>query len=115
MWQSIAIDVSILLKPKDGVLMPISMTSRMYRAFNRVTFDLQLGWQAQNDVQQHARLCPMGRRISIQDGSDFWHCEEHCEILYDSRREVRTYDFCRVYSRVDLIDPGADDEDAEMD
>ncbi|CAL1148386.1 unnamed protein product [Cladocopium goreaui] len=72
------------------------------------TQDLGAGYQAQMDVRQHVRRCPLGDEIHIQDGSSVWHRDDECDELYDSGREIRIFQPCAVCSRQDLVVPGDD-------
>ena len=72
------------------------------------TQDLGAGYQAQMDVRQHVRRCPLGDEIHIQDGSSVWHRDDECDELYNSGREIRIFQPCAVCSRQDLVVPGED-------
>ena len=72
------------------------------------TQDLGAGYQAQMDVRQHVRRCPLGDEIHIQDGSSVWHRDDECDELYNSGREIRIFQPCAVCSRQDLVIPGED-------
>ena len=51
--------------------------------------DLDDGYQARVDLDDHSLVCAMGHPISIQDGTNVWHANEHCDQLYESGREIR--------------------------
>ena len=82
--------------------------TEMQQALLLATNDLGPGYQAQMDLRQHVRRCPLNDEVYIQDGSSCWHRDEECEELYESGREIRTYQFCPICARQDLVVPGND-------
>ena len=59
------------------------------RALQIAAGDLNDGYQARMDLDDHSLVCTMGHPISIQDDTDIWHANEHCDQLYISGREIR--------------------------
>ena len=72
------------------------------------TQDLGAGYQAQVDLRQHVRRCPLGDEIHIQDGSSVWHRDDECDELYDSGREIRIFQPCAICAQQDFVVPGDD-------
>ena len=80
----------------------------LQQALLLATNDLGPGYQAQMDLRQHVRRCPLNDEVYIQDGSNCWHRDDECDELYESGREIRTFQFCPVCARQDLEVPGDD-------
>ena len=70
------------------------------RALQIAVGDLNDGYQARMDLDDHSLVCAMGHPVSIQDGTNIWHANEHCDQLYDSCREIREVMPCERCSTV---------------
>ena len=70
------------------------------RALQIAAGDLNDGYQAQMDLEDHSLVCAMGHPISIQDGTNIWHANEHCDQLYETGREIREVMPCERCSTV---------------
>ena len=88
----------------NNVQLPESFSKLCYWRTN----DLGPGYQAQIDLRQHVRRCPLNDEVYIQDGSSCWHRDDECDELYESGREIRTFQFCPICARQDLTVPGDD-------
>ena len=80
----------------------------LQEALALATRDLGAGYQAQVDLRQHVRRCPLGDEIHIQNGSSVWHRDEECDELYNSGFEIRVFQPCAICARQDLVVPGDD-------
>ena len=72
------------------------------------TNDLGAGYQAQMDLRQHVARCPLADEIHIQDGSTVWHRDDHCDELYNSGREIRSFQACAICAKQEFVVPGDD-------
>ena len=62
----------------------------------------------QVDLRQHVARCPLADEIHIQDGSTVWHRDDHCDELYNSGREIRSFQVSAICAQQKLIVPGDD-------
>ena len=77
-------------------------------ALTLATNDLGAGYQAQVELREHVRRCPLSDEIHIQDGSSTWHCDDQCDELFESGREIRIFQACAICARQELVVPGDD-------